>query len=82
MIADILNYAHFDSISCSEKFEIKELLIAFLCASSAHKFSLAQMASEEQTPLAKCTCLWLVGYRYSWVLTLKLKLIINTDCKG
>ena len=65
MIADILNYAHFDSISCSEKFEINELLIGFLCASSAHKFSLAKMASEERTPLAKCTCLWLVGYRYS-----------------
>ena len=44
---DSLNSAPFDSISfCEQIFEIIKLSIDVLWASSAHKFSLAKMASE------------------------------------
>jgi len=59
--ADVLNSARFDSISFCEQFEINFFKIGFLWASSAHKFSLAKMASEAQKPLAKMEFLLVCG---------------------
>ena len=41
---------------------LNQLLIGFLWASSAHKFSQAKMASEAQKPLAKMEFLIVHGY--------------------
>ena len=54
---DVLNSAHFDSISFCEEFEIN----FYLVSSSAHKFSLAKMASETQKQLAKMEFLLVCG---------------------
>ena len=53
--ADVLNSARFDFASFCK------LLIGFLWASSAHKFSLTKMASEAQKPLAKMEFLLVCG---------------------
>ena len=60
IIADVLNSAHFDSIWFCEKFEINFYLVYFE-DSSAHKFSLAKLASEAQNPLAKMEFLLVCG---------------------
>ena len=57
----VLNSARFDSISFCEQFEINFWLVSSAWASSAHKFSLAKMASEAQKPLAKMEFLLVCG---------------------
>ena len=57
--ADVLNSASFGSISFCEQFEVN--FFGFLWASSAHKFSLAKMASDAQKPLAKMEFLLVCG---------------------
>ena len=59
--ADVLNSAHFDSISLCEQFEINFWLVSSAWASSAHKFSLAKMASEAQKPLGNMEFLLVCG---------------------
>ena len=58
--ADVLNSARFDSISFCDKKKLTFNWIP-LGAFSAHKFSLAKMASEAPKPLAKKEFLLVCG---------------------